>query len=165
MLHVYAVLVALTIHLSAVRCHTGKLVASPIQTCFLRPIKSSHILHGGVTILSPMALSQNTILPPRERTSSMGNTHFHMASSGCILVEYRSGVDNIRPQCADVTLADPVDVPEVNASNCFNSSDLSFQLVYATGNLTSGALPIAVPFSPMSVTLPALVAIAAFVLW
>jgi hypothetical protein len=68
-------------------------------------------------------------------------------------------------QCADVTLADPSDVPEVNASNCFNSSDLSFQLIYATGNLTSGALPTALVSSPMSFTLPVLVAIFAFVLW
>ncbi|THX11965.1 hypothetical protein D6D13_04660 [Aureobasidium pullulans] len=67
--------------------------------------------------------------------------------------------------CADVTLADPADVPEVNASNCFNSSDLSFQLVYATGNLSSSALPAFTPSSPMSHTLPLLVAIFAFVLW
>ncbi|KAI5258745.1 hypothetical protein E4T42_00591 [Aureobasidium subglaciale] len=67
--------------------------------------------------------------------------------------------------CADVTLADPADVPEVNASNCFNSSDLSFQLVYATGNLSSSALPVAVPCSSMSVTLPVLVTILAFMLW
>ncbi|THX90176.1 hypothetical protein D6C77_00754 [Aureobasidium pullulans] len=67
--------------------------------------------------------------------------------------------------CADVTLADPADVPEVNASNCFNSSDLSFQLVYATGNLSSSALPAFTPSSPMSLTLPLLVAIFAFVLW
>ncbi|KAI4848829.1 hypothetical protein E4T44_03705 [Aureobasidium sp. EXF-8845] len=67
--------------------------------------------------------------------------------------------------CADVTLADPADVPEVNASNCFNSSDLSFQLIYATGNLSSGALPTAIASSRISLTLPALVAIFAFVLW
>ncbi|KAG2164283.1 hypothetical protein JADG_004022 [Aureobasidium aubasidani] len=67
--------------------------------------------------------------------------------------------------CADVTLADPADVPEVNASNCFNSSDLSFQLIYATGNLSSGALPIATPSSSMSLTLSLLIAIFAFVLW
>ncbi|CAD0024624.1 unnamed protein product, partial [Aureobasidium pullulans] len=59
----------------------------------------------------------------------------------------------------------PADVPEVNASNCFNSSDLSFQLVYATGNLSSSALPAFTPSSPMSLTLPLLVAIFAFALW
>jgi hypothetical protein len=68
-------------------------------------------------------------------------------------------------QCADVTLADPADVPEVNASNCYNSSDLSFQLVYATGNLSSGALPTAIISSRISLTLPVLVAMFAFVLW
>ncbi|KAG9691842.1 hypothetical protein KCU95_g7708, partial [Aureobasidium melanogenum] len=67
--------------------------------------------------------------------------------------------------CADVTLADPVDVPEVNASNCFNSSDLSFQLIYATGNLSSGALPTAIASSSISLTLPVLVAFLTFMLW
>lgn len=68
-------------------------------------------------------------------------------------------------QCADVTLADPADVPEVNASNCFNSSDLSFQLIYATGNLSSGALPTAITSPTISLTLPVLIAIFVFVLW
>ncbi|KAI4740793.1 hypothetical protein E4T50_08775 [Aureobasidium sp. EXF-12298] len=67
--------------------------------------------------------------------------------------------------CADVTLADPADVPEVNASNCFNSSDLSFQLIYATGNLSSGALPTAIASSTISLTLPMLIALFVFVLW
>ncbi|KAK5999580.1 hypothetical protein QM012_005237 [Aureobasidium pullulans] len=67
--------------------------------------------------------------------------------------------------CADVTLADPADVPEVNASNCFNSSDLSFQLIYATENLSSGALPMAVASSSISLTLPVLVALLTFMLW
>ncbi|KAI4730760.1 hypothetical protein E4T49_01338 [Aureobasidium sp. EXF-10728] len=67
--------------------------------------------------------------------------------------------------CADVTLADPADVPEVNASNCFNSSDLSFQLIYATGNLSSGALPTAIASSSMSLTLPVLIAVLTVMLW
>lgn len=41
-------------------------------------------------------------------------------------------------QCVDITFADPKDVPEVNASNCFNSSDIGFNLVFATISL-SGA--------------------------
>ncbi|KAF2015581.1 hypothetical protein BU24DRAFT_180833 [Aaosphaeria arxii CBS 175.79] len=38
--------------------------------------------------------------------------------------------------CADITFADPKDVPEVNSSNCFNSTQenerIGFQLLYAT---------------------------------
>jgi len=33
--------------------------------------------------------------------------------------------------CVDITFADPKDVAEVNSSNCFNSSDISFNNVYS----------------------------------
>ena len=45
--------------------------------------------------------------------------------------------------CVDITFADPADVPEVNETNCFNSSDIRFALVFATSSLTSDALPAA----------------------
>jgi len=44
--------------------------------------------------------------------------------------------------CVDITFADPKDVAEVNESNCFNSTDLSFNNVYSIANgenLSSGA--------------------------
>ncbi|KAA6413690.1 MAG: hypothetical protein FRX48_02051 [Lasallia pustulata] len=40
--------------------------------------------------------------------------------------------------CVDITFADPKDVPEVNSSNCFNSSQIGFNLVFSTTSL-SGA--------------------------
>jgi len=43
--------------------------------------------------------------------------------------------------CVDITFADPKDVPEVNETNCFNSSDIGFELVFTTTALTSDALP------------------------
>lgn len=33
--------------------------------------------------------------------------------------------------CVDITFADPADVAEVNSTNCFNSSDISFNNVYS----------------------------------
>ncbi|KAG9241848.1 hypothetical protein BJ878DRAFT_544825 [Calycina marina] len=36
--------------------------------------------------------------------------------------------------CVDITFADPEDVAEVNSSNCFNSTDLSFNNVYSIPN-------------------------------
>lgn len=42
--------------------------------------------------------------------------------------------------CVDITFADPADVPEVNASNCFNSSQISSDLVFTTAAL-SGSSP------------------------
>jgi hypothetical protein len=46
------------------------------------------------------------------------------------------------PQCVDITFANPEDVAEVNSSNCFNSSDISFNNVYsiADGSATSSAI-------------------------
>jgi len=43
--------------------------------------------------------------------------------------------------CVDITFADPKDVAEVNETNCFNSSDISFNLVFTSAALTSDALP------------------------
>jgi len=39
--------------------------------------------------------------------------------------------------CVDIIFADPKDVPEVNASNCFNSSDIGFASVFAEALTTS----------------------------
>ena len=44
-----------------------------------------------------------------------------------------------RLQCVDITFAEPEDVPEVTPDNCANSSDISFQYVFQTSSLTSGA--------------------------
>lgn len=41
--------------------------------------------------------------------------------------------------CVDITFAEPKDVPEVTPDNCSNSSDISFQYVFQTSSLTSGA--------------------------
>lgn len=37
--------------------------------------------------------------------------------------------------CVDITFAEPEDVPEVNASNCFNSSQISSDLIFTTTSL------------------------------
>ncbi|KAI9812317.1 MAG: hypothetical protein M1827_004766 [Pycnora praestabilis] len=39
--------------------------------------------------------------------------------------------------CVDITFADPTDVPNVNASNCFNSSDIGFNMVFSTSSLSA----------------------------
>ncbi|KIX09501.1 uncharacterized protein Z518_00581 [Rhinocladiella mackenziei CBS 650.93] len=38
--------------------------------------------------------------------------------------------------CVDITFAEPEDVPEVNASNCFNSSQITSDLIFTTSSLT-----------------------------
>jgi len=47
--------------------------------------------------------------------------------------------------CVDITFANPEDVAEVNSSNCFNSTDISFNNVYsiATGSTSSAARTLA----------------------
>ncbi|MCJ1286102.1 hypothetical protein MMC26_005445 [Xylographa opegraphella] len=61
--------------------------------------------------------------------------------------------------CVDITFADPKDVAQVNASNCQNSSDIGFNLVYGTASL-GGASAISRPSSLM-VSIP----LAAVLLW
>ncbi|KAI9793556.1 MAG: hypothetical protein M1816_007989 [Peltula sp. TS41687] len=40
--------------------------------------------------------------------------------------------------CVDITFADPHDVPEVNDSNCRNTSNIGFNQVYTAPNQSSG---------------------------
>jgi hypothetical protein len=50
----------------------------------------------------------------------------------------------------DITFANPEDVPEVNATNCFNSSDIGFNNVYTealTG--TSAAISLSPQYTLM----------------
>jgi len=44
--------------------------------------------------------------------------------------------------CVDITFAEPEDVPEVNETNCFNSTDIGFQLVFTTTALASAGVPV-----------------------
>ncbi|KAK3050749.1 hypothetical protein LTR09_008115 [Extremus antarcticus] len=50
--------------------------------------------------------------------------------------------------CVDVTLVEPQDMPkelEVTPQNCYNSSDLSFELLFTSAALSSGAMPLPSP--------------------
>ncbi|WPH04940.1 Hypothetical protein R9X50_00783700 [Acrodontium crateriforme] len=58
--------------------------------------------------------------------------------------------------CVDLTLADPSEVAEVNSSNCYNSSDIGFNLVFTSQSLTAGASSMASPTTSL-VILTALV--------
>jgi hypothetical protein len=48
----------------------------------------------------------------------------------------------------DITFAAPEDVPEVNATNCFNSSDIGFNNVY-TESINAGAMPLSPQYTLM----------------
>jgi hypothetical protein len=67
-------------------------------------------------------------------------------------------------QCVDITFADPKDVPEVNKSNCFNSSEthdrIGFNLVF-TSTKASAAYHSVVLNSYASILAPLLLATAA----
>jgi len=56
--------------------------------------------------------------------------------------------------CVDITFADPADVAEVNSSNCFNSSDISFNNVYTIAqSSSSGASRTYATLLPLVATL------------
>ncbi|MCJ1248074.1 hypothetical protein MMC30_005289 [Trapelia coarctata] len=59
--------------------------------------------------------------------------------------------------CVDITFADPLDVALVNETNCQNSSNIGFQLVYATQSL-GGASSLSMP-SSLLVSIPLITAL------
>ena len=42
--------------------------------------------------------------------------------------------------CVDIEFAEPEDVAEVNEGNCFNSTQITSELIFTTSALTSGGL-------------------------
>ncbi|KAK4982458.1 hypothetical protein LTR66_009262 [Elasticomyces elasticus] len=66
--------------------------------------------------------------------------------------------------CVDVTLADPADVEPVTPANCFNSSDLGFNLVFTTRSL-SAAPSVFEGLSSSVIILPLLASVLALGLW
>ncbi|KAI4142474.1 MAG: hypothetical protein L6R39_004925 [Caloplaca ligustica] len=62
-------------------------------------------------------------------------------------------------QCVDITFADPKDVAEVNETNCVNSTNISFELVFSTDSLTSAAEPTLSRSSWWTASIPLVAAI------
>lgn len=62
-------------------------------------------------------------------------------------------------QCVDIEFAEPADVAEVNEQNCFNSTDISFQLVFSTAALSraSSSLLSSIPSSHLLAIVPLLI--------
>ncbi|KAF2660304.1 hypothetical protein K491DRAFT_688347 [Lophiostoma macrostomum CBS 122681] len=69
--------------------------------------------------------------------------------------------------CADITFADPKDVPEVNGSNCLNTTtpdqNIGFQLVYAS--TSSFAYPTVTVNVYASILVPLMFGAAAWITW
>lgn len=69
--------------------------------------------------------------------------------------------------CADITFAEPEDVPEVNSSNCFNSTqeqdNIGFQLVYST--TSSFATPTIAVNAYFTTLVPLMLALAMWLTW
>jgi hypothetical protein len=62
----------------------------------------------------------------------------------------------------DITFADPKDVPEVNSSNCFNSSvgqndggPMGFNFVYTATGLTAGSSTVTISWTTFLVVVAA----------
>jgi len=48
--------------------------------------------------------------------------------------------------CVDITFAEPQDVPEVNSTNCFNSSDIGFNNVFTTQGISAAVSSQSMPY-------------------
>jgi len=75
--------------------------------------------------------------------------------------------DQGKLQCADITFAEPQDVPEVNDTNCVNTTapgqDISFQVVYTT--TSSPASQTLVVNGYASIFVPVMLAAASWITW
>ena len=80
-------------------------------------------------------------------------------SVGLMSFSYDDQIADSEIQCVDITFADPKDVAQVNKSNCMNSTDIGFNLVYSTTSL-GGASAISRP-SSLLVSIP----LVAVLLW
>ncbi|KAF2795171.1 hypothetical protein K505DRAFT_240471 [Melanomma pulvis-pyrius CBS 109.77] len=69
--------------------------------------------------------------------------------------------------CADITFAEPADVPEVNSTNCFNSThqdeNIGFQLVYTT--TSSLGYPAVQVNAYISLLVPVMLVAASWLTW
>ncbi|KAL4988460.1 hypothetical protein BDW68DRAFT_159133 [Aspergillus falconensis] len=52
--------------------------------------------------------------------------------------------------CVDITFAEPEEVAEVNSTNCFNSSHISFETLFTTSSLENAALEAVAAPSPLT---------------
>lgn len=84
----------------------------------------------------------------------------------CCPLSFCANTDH-KLQCADITFAEPEDVPEVNSSNCFNSTqpeqNIGFQLVYATTS-SPGYKAVAVN-AYASMAVPIMLGLASWITW
>jgi len=63
--------------------------------------------------------------------------------------------------CVDITFAEPEDVPEVNSSNCFNSSQISFATVFAVDSQSESSSLMA----PSTITSLTTLVLTTFAFW
>ncbi|KAL8958337.1 MAG: hypothetical protein Q9183_005857 [Haloplaca sp. 2 TL-2023] len=60
--------------------------------------------------------------------------------------------------CVDITFADPEEVPEVNETNCANTTNMGFELVFSTESLSAGSSSL--PVTSWMASIPIAAAIA-----
>ncbi|KAL4872472.1 hypothetical protein BDV12DRAFT_162270 [Aspergillus spectabilis] len=72
------------------------------------------------------------------------------------LAQHGAGLYN----CADITFAEPEEVAEVNDTNCFNSTHITFESVFTTSSLENAGLEFITPPAFITTVLPAFLALA-----
>ena len=118
----------------------------------------SNVLYNGTFCLPQVPLPANTSLQVGDNITIQV---VESAQHGAALYNVRGRTYHdrsegnetlIEEQCVDVVLAEPDDpeIPAVNPANCFNSSDLGFQLLFTTTSLSGSQLSIALPSLTMA---------------
>lgn len=104
------------------------------------PANMSNVMVSGIQILGPSkAPYPGTFCLPQVPLPA--NTTVNVGDNATIQVIETAVHGAALYSCVDITFAEPEDVPEVNASNCFNSTQLSSDLVFTTSSLADSGSP------------------------
>ena len=154
------------------------------------PLNYSHAMVSGFSITGPSNVQYNGTfcLPqvplPANYTPKVGDNAtiqvIELAQHGAALYNVRHQPFFIwlfclpikqhvltRPiQCADITFAEPEDVPEVNTTNCFNSTQEGEQIGFQTVYTTTSPAPLNVALNgAVSLLVPLMFVAASWLTW
>jgi len=102
------------------------------------PPNMSNVMVSGIQILGPSKQPYpGTFCLPQVPLPA--NTTVNVGDNATIQVIETAIHGAALYNCVDITFAEPEDVPEVNSSNCFNSTQIGSDLIFTTSALAAGA--------------------------
>lgn len=115
------------------------------------PLNYSNLMYSGLQISGPSGLAYpGTFCIPQVPLPA--NQTFKVGDNATIQVIELAIHGAALYNCVDITFADPKDVVEVTADNCFNSTQIKANLIYASPEI-NGAVAPSIPLSRFTAVL------------